>query len=122
MDKEFGAHFAAQFADEWIAAWNSHDLDRILSHYSEDVEFSGPFVTRVTGEASGVLKGKENVRKYWARALQLVPDLRFELITTLLGINRIVLYYKNAQGLLNAEVFEFDVDRLVCRSAAHGAV
>ena len=118
IDKEFAAHFA----EEWIAAWNSHDLDRILSHYSEDLEFSGPFVTRVTGEASGVLKGKESVRNYWTKALQLVPDLRFELVDTLLGINSMVLYYKNARGLLNAEVFEFDADWQVCRSAAHGAV
>ena len=118
VDKEFAVHFA----EEWIAAWNSHDLDRILSHYSEDLAFSGPFVTRVTGEASGVLKGKEHVRSYWAKALQLVPELRFELIDTLLGINSVVLYYKNARGLLNAEVFEFDADGRVCRSAAHGAV
>ncbi|MEW5745619.1 MAG: nuclear transport factor 2 family protein [Nitrospirota bacterium] len=24
----------AVFAQEWINAWNSHDLDRILNHYS----------------------------------------------------------------------------------------
>jgi len=26
-------NFAARFAREWIAAWNSHDLERVLSHY-----------------------------------------------------------------------------------------
>jgi hypothetical protein len=26
------AAFAARFAAEWIEAWNSHDLDRVLSH------------------------------------------------------------------------------------------
>ena len=25
------------FPDEWIAAWNSHDLDAIMSHYADDV-------------------------------------------------------------------------------------
>lgn len=25
------------------AAWNAHDLDRILEHYAEEVEFSSPF-------------------------------------------------------------------------------
>ena len=27
--------WAFEFAEEWIASWNSHDLDRILSHYTE---------------------------------------------------------------------------------------
>ena len=33
---------AQAFADEWIEAWNSHDLDRILSHYSDDAELLSP--------------------------------------------------------------------------------
>ena len=114
--------FAAQFADEWIASWNSHDLDRILAHYSDDFVFSGPFVSRVSGVASGVLHGKDAVRQYWMRALALVPDLRFELVDVLLGIDSIVLCYRNRQGLLNAESFEFGPDRLAFRSAAHGAL
>jgi ketosteroid isomerase-like protein len=28
--------FADPFAEEWIAAWNAHDLPRILSHYEDD--------------------------------------------------------------------------------------
>ena len=114
--------FAAQFAEEWIASWNSHDLDRILAHYSDDFAFSGPFVSRVTGVATGVLHGKDAMRQYWTRALELVPDLRFELVDVLLGIGSIVLYYRNRQGLLNAETFEFGPDRLALRSAAHGAL
>ncbi len=27
------------FAIEWEAAWNAHDLNRILAHYAEDVVF-----------------------------------------------------------------------------------
>lgn len=28
--------FAEHFAHEWIEAWNSHDLEAVLSHYSDD--------------------------------------------------------------------------------------
>ena len=41
MDKEQ----AQQLAEEWYAAWNSHDLERILSHYSDDVVFVSPAPT-----------------------------------------------------------------------------
>ena len=30
--------FAEQFATEWIEAWNSHDLQRNLAHYTDDFE------------------------------------------------------------------------------------
>lgn len=30
--------FARRFAADWIAAWNRHDLDAILAHYTDDFE------------------------------------------------------------------------------------
>jgi ketosteroid isomerase-like protein len=33
---------AEVFALEWVAAWNSRDLERILQHYTEDVEITSP--------------------------------------------------------------------------------
>ena len=32
--------FAERFANVWIAAWNSHDLERILAHYEDEFEMS----------------------------------------------------------------------------------
>ena len=60
--------FAEAFADEWIAAWNSHDLDRILSHYTPDFEFSSPLMPEVSGEPSGRLKGQDAIRALLAQA------------------------------------------------------
>lgn len=50
--------FAESFTAEWIEAWKSHDPDRILSHYSDDFEFSSPFIAQIVGEPSGRLRGK----------------------------------------------------------------
>ena len=36
--------FAAQFAEEWVAVWNSRDLDRILAHYADDFEMASPYI------------------------------------------------------------------------------
>lgn len=111
--------FAEAFAAEWIAAWNSHDLERILSHYTEDFVFSSPFIPVVAGEPSGVLRGKAAIRDYWSRALAKRKDLRFELLTLLVGINSVVLYYRRQDGALSAEHFEFDAHGKVARSSAH---
>jgi ketosteroid isomerase-like protein len=113
--------FAERFAAEWIAAWNSHDLDRVLSHYADDFEMSSPYIAQVAGEPSGKLKGKKAIGAYWTSALKLIPDLRFELISTLVGVTSITLYYKGHRGMA-AEVFVFGTDRKVVEAFAHYAV
>ena len=42
--------WAERFAAEWIAAWNSHDLETILSHYADDIVFRSPRIAVVMGE------------------------------------------------------------------------
>lgn len=117
MDKTFADHFAA----EWIAAWNAHDLEKVLAHYADDFEMSSPVIVQVAGEPSGKLRGKAAVGAYWRKALQLIPDLSFELISILVGVNSITLYYKGARGRLAAEVFHFDTQGKVVQAFAHYA-
>lgn len=111
--------FAEQFAADWIDSWNSHDLDRVLSHYTDDFEMSSPLIPKIAGEPSGTLRGKDAIAAYWGKALQLIPDLRFEPITTLVGINTITLYYQGAQGSPVAEVFHFNTHQKVVKAYSH---
>jgi hypothetical protein len=115
MDNAFAEHFV----NDWIDAWNSHDLQRILSHYADDFEMSSPVIIQVANEPSGTLRGKTAVGDYWTKALQLIPDLHFELIATLVGVNSITLYYRGARGRLAAEVFHFNQDQKVTKAFAH---
>lgn len=114
IDKIFADHFAA----DWIDSWNQHDLVRVLSHYADDFEMTSPVIVKIAGEASGTLKGKEAVGAYWAKALQLIPDLHFKLVATLIGVNSITLYYHGARGP-SAEVFHFNQQGKVTKAYAH---
>jgi hypothetical protein len=109
---------AHRFADDWIASWNAHDLERILSHYTDDFEMSSPVIVQMMGEPSGVLKGKPAVRAYWAKALEKIPDLHFELLTVFTGAHSVVIHYHGPKGL-GAEVFWFNAAGKVDRAAAH---
>lgn len=51
---------AQQFAKTWIQAWNSHDMNAILNHYSEDIEITTPMIKMALGEGDGSLKGKRS--------------------------------------------------------------
>jgi len=114
MNKEF----ATNFSNEWVEAWNSHDLDKIMSHYSEYLEMNSPVIRQITGEKSGKLKGKNAVRAYWEKALKMNPTLHFELVRYFVGVDSIVLHYKGHRGF-SAEIFFFDDDGKVTSAYAH---
>lgn len=112
------SQFAMQFAAHWIEAWNSHDLAQVLEHYADDFEMSSPYISRIAGEPSGTLEGKAAVGAYWAKALERMPDLHFELVEALAGVDSVVLYYRSASGMA-AEVFIFDVRGKVAKAYAN---
>ena len=105
------------FAAEWITAWNRHDLDAILAHYTTDVVFTSPFAVRLTGDAT--VRGADALRAYFAAALTRFPDLHFRLRHALPGVNSVILVYESVGGLLAAEAFEFDAAGKVCRANCH---
>jgi ketosteroid isomerase-like protein len=110
---------AASFAEEWYAAWNAHDLDEILAHYAEDVEFTSPFVVALNNEPSGVLRGKEELRAYIARGLERFADLHFEPLDLLVGVDSVTLTYVSVESRIAAEVMTLDPQGLVVRVQAH---
>ncbi len=111
--------FAQAFAADWIAAWNRHDLDAVLAHYVDDMEFSSPVIAQFLGRADGVVLGKNAVRDYWAKALAARPDLRFELQAVMAGVTSLVICYQGVGGRLAAEFFEFGDGGKVLRASAH---
>ncbi|CAA0098219.1 Uncharacterised protein [Halioglobus japonicus] len=109
---------ANTFADHWIQAWNQHDLDMILSHYTHDFEMSSPAIVEAMNEPSGTLKGKANIRVYWSKALEKYPDLTFEKLHVLTGSNSVTIIYNGVRGL-SAESFHFDTSGKVYAAYAH---
>lgn len=110
---------AESFASDWVAAWNSHDLDRILAHYAEDIVFSSPFAADLVGAPDGVIAGLPALRAYFARGLEAYPDLHFELIAVLPGASSIAMHYRSVGGREAIEIVELDAAGLVRRAAAH---
>jgi hypothetical protein len=115
---ELSADLIANFEREWISAWNAHDIDRILSHYREDVEFVSPIAARA-GAPHGTLRDRSELRAYFERGLATYPALHFQPIAALAGVGSIALHYRAVEGREAIEVMELDAGGQVRRAAVH---
>lgn len=110
---------ANRFVRQWIEAWNSHDLEKILSHYTADFEITTPMIKSVMGMEVNSLKGREAVRKYWAAALQKMPELYFELKEVTVGVDSIAVYYRSVLGKHTIEVMFINDEGKIHQVIAH---
>lgn len=99
---------AADFARRWERDWNARDLDSLLAHVADDVVFTSPVAARVVPGSDGVVRGKDALRAYWARGLELLPGLRFEVVQVFAGVSTLVIAYRNQDGGLVSEVLELE--------------
>jgi hypothetical protein len=112
---------ALRIARGWIAAWNSHDIDRILSHYSDTIELTSPFVSQILGAGINVVSGKAALREYFLRGLEAFPDLKFDLWGAYPGHDSLVIHYQSVRGLGAAEFIRIDGRGRVSLVVAHYA-
>jgi hypothetical protein len=108
-----------ELADHWVKAWNSHDLDRIMSHYEDDVVLISPVAAKVLGDPSGKVAGKAALRSYFERALEVYPNLSFQLVDVMWGLRSVVLYYTNQKGSKTGEYMEIGPTGKVSRVVAN---
>lgn len=100
---------AKTLAQEWCEAWNSKDLERILKHYADDIVLYSPYALKRLGEMSkGKVQGKDLLRKYFSLGLQAAPELNFQLVDVLLGIDEVTILYRRETGILVADVMSFN--------------
>jgi len=108
-----------EFAEQWVAAWNSHDLEKIMAHYEEDVELISPVAAQLLKEPDGRVVGKEALRNYFRKGLEAYPNLEFTLKDILWGLHSIVLYYINQKGTCTGEYMEISPNGKVSRVVAN---
>jgi predicted ester cyclase len=112
---------ALKLANHWVAAWNSHDLDLIMTHYDDAIELTSPVAAQLLGTPDGKVLGKANLRAYFQRGLETYPDLSFRLEDVFCGISSVVLLYANQKGTRTAEFMEISPAGKVFRVVANYA-
>jgi steroid delta-isomerase-like uncharacterized protein len=67
--------FARRWAEQFLDAWNTHDPERLAALSAPDVRWEDPFI-----HPSGVLHGREELRRWLTSIWRALPDLRFQLV------------------------------------------
>ena len=80
--------------DDWKAAWESRDVERIVALYAPDATHASHLVPRFLPEAGGaVCRGREQIAEYFRRALGRFRELRFALATVTEDATRSAVEY-----------------------------
>jgi len=98
---------ARERAKHWCDAWTRGDLDAVMEHYADNVRLSSPTVIKRLGIKSGWIGGKDKVREHFPVGIQ-APNLRFEFVDVLLGVDGMSVVYRRENGALVVDVVELD--------------
>ena len=113
---------AKDFTQDWIEAWNTHDIERILAHYDDTIEMVSPLIVERLGKTDGQLRGKAAVRKYWLPSLVQDPPLVFELLGVFAGVDSVTIHYHNRGRRVVAETLFLNDSLKVTRGVVHWSV
>ncbi len=111
---------AERLARGWIDAFNRHDLEAVLAHYADDVEFRSPVAIELLGDPSGTIRGKDALRSYFERGLARFPILAFELVHVLAGVDGLTIVHRGThRDRLGAEIMCLNSQGQIDRVTVH---
>lgn len=110
--------FTNNFIQSWIDAWNSHDLNRVLIHYTDNVRFISPLI-QLTYPNTYCLIGKHHLRTYWENILQNIPELKFTSIISVPGVNSVCAAYLGVNDTYVMETMILNKSGKISTSYSH---
>ncbi|HEY7933225.1 MAG TPA: nuclear transport factor 2 family protein [Solirubrobacteraceae bacterium] len=113
MNTPLNAGEGQRLAEEFIAAWNAHDLDAIMALYAPEITFQTPTIIDTLGIPDGRVTGKESLREHFARGLDRLPDLHFELDQVYVGVRSLAIAYSWHDGTPVCELHQYADDGLI---------
>lgn len=113
--------FAHDFAESWIRAFNSRDIEKIFELYDDNFIMESPYIRERMNIESGLLQGKPAVRPYWEKSLAQNPPIFFRPIEVFVGVSSVVIFYESVGRKLVCETFKFNGEgKVVSGCSQHG--
>lgn len=111
-------------AHAWFEAFNSHNLEKLLSLYDDEAEHFSPKLKLRHPETNGLVTGKNALRTWWQDAFDRLPTLHYKVTSLTANSDRVFMEYirtvENEEDMLVAEVLEIKEGNIVASRVYHG--
>lgn len=118
------SHQNKQIALRWFDAFNAHDLDMLLSLYSDTAQHYSPKLKSRRPETNGLVSGKAALRDWWKDAFERLPDLQYTVVKLTADEEQVFMeYIRRVSGeadLRVGEVLEIKDGLIVYSRVYHG--
>lgn len=111
-------------AFKWFDAFNSHNLEQLLSLYDDDAEHFSPKLKIRKPETHGLVKGKQALRDWWQDAFNRLPTLHYKVTSLTANSDRVFMEYirtvDGEEDMLVAEALVVKENKIVASRVYHG--
>ncbi|MBB5644666.1 nuclear transport factor 2 family protein [Pedobacter cryoconitis] len=111
-------------AQQWFAAFNTHNLEELLALYDEQAIHFSPKLKVRKPETEGLIKGKSALREWWKDCFDRLPALRYQPTSFTANEQRVFMeYIRSVTGepdMLIAEVLEIRDGKINASRVYHG--
>ena len=109
---------------KWFEAFNTHDLEKLLSLYHNDAKHFSPKLKIRKPETKGLVIGKTALREWWQDAFDRLPTLHYSVTSLTANNERVFMEYirkvNNEEDMLVAEVLEAKEGLIIASRVYHG--
>ena len=113
-----------EIATKWFEAFNTHDLEKLLSLYHQTAKHYSPKLKIRLPETQGLICGKDELRNWWKDAFDRLPTLNYKVKSLTANSDRVFMEYirtvQNEEDLLVAEVLEIKENKILLSRVYHG--
>ena len=113
-----------KIALKWFEAFNTHDLEALLSLYDDNARHFSPKLKIRRPETNGLVIGKYALHDWWRDAFDRLPSLQYNVTTLTANADRVFMeYVRKVDGeddMLVAEVLEVKNGAIVASRVYHG--
>ena len=111
-------------AQKWFAAFNEHDLEKLLGLYDNSAAHYSPKLKIRQPETNGMVHGKATLRAWWKDAFDRLPTLNYTPTTLTANNDRVFMEYmrhvEHEPDMLVAEVLEIKDGLIIASRVYHG--
>ena len=111
-------------AHQWFAAFNAHDLEKLLLLYDDNAEHYSPKLKVRQPATQGLIKGKAALRDWWQDAFDRLPTLKYDVKKLTADNEQVFMeytrYVEGEEALSVGEVLEIKNGLIVFSRVYHG--